>query len=155
MTTKVRVILELELSEEYAVETETRFEEMRDHVCHMLTLSKEVVDDIQVIDPPTPTVDEKIPIRLSHRDDGNKCYIDSGTKTLWRCVPDGEDQPFAELRPGIELGDLPEKMLRELIINPEQIHRVGASSAPNHMRPPAEPGALLLKHSLIIISYDD
>eukprot|EP01050_Picozoa_sp_SAG11_P042827 SAG11_NODE_19945_length_455_cov_6.047753_1_plen_34_part_01 len=33
--TKVRVILELELSEEYAVETETRFEEMRDHVCHM------------------------------------------------------------------------------------------------------------------------
>eukprot|EP01050_Picozoa_sp_SAG11_P021127 SAG11_NODE_3699_length_2272_cov_59.289001_1_plen_633_part_00 len=57
--TKVRVILELELSEEYAVETETRFEDMRDHVCHMLTLSKEVVDDIQVIDPPTPTVDEQ------------------------------------------------------------------------------------------------
>eukprot|EP01050_Picozoa_sp_SAG11_P028500 SAG11_NODE_7638_length_1117_cov_93.008841_1_plen_242_part_00 len=60
MTTKVRVILELELSEEYAVETETRFEEMRNHVCHRFSLPKDVVEDIQVIVPaaePEPTAE--------------------------------------------------------------------------------------------------
>eukprot|EP01050_Picozoa_sp_SAG11_P027723 SAG11_NODE_7133_length_1188_cov_20.225895_1_plen_310_part_00 len=50
MTTKVRVILELELAEKYAVETETRFEEMREDICHMFTMPEDVVDDIQVIE---------------------------------------------------------------------------------------------------------
>eukprot|EP01050_Picozoa_sp_SAG11_P024074 SAG11_NODE_5026_length_1686_cov_52.124134_2_plen_353_part_00 len=53
MTTKVRVILEIELAEKYAVETETRFEEMREDICHMFTLPKDLVDDIQVIVPAT------------------------------------------------------------------------------------------------------